>query len=77
MDFCAIQFENVFNSIFFCQVQAIVDHHHASDNARTATKVRFTEPHDTLNEDEDEGSLEKVYSGICPQYIFFEIDNVT
>ncbi|KAJ6645377.1 Solute carrier family 12 member 4 [Pseudolycoriella hygida] len=40
-------------------VQAIVDHHHASDNARTATKVRFTEPNDAINEDEDEGSLEK------------------
>lgn len=49
------------NSIaFYIQVQAIVDHHHGTDNARTATKVRFTEPNDVVNEDEDEGSLEKV-----------------
>lgn len=47
--------------LHYIQVQAIVDHHHASDNARTATKVRFTEPNDAVNEDEDEGSLEKVY----------------
>lgn len=50
------------NSFQIYQVQAIVDHHHASDNARTATKVRFTEPNDVVNEDEDEGSLEKVQS---------------
>ncbi|XP_037032618.1 solute carrier family 12 member 6 isoform X3 [Bradysia coprophila] len=51
-------------------VQAIVDHHHASDNARTATKVRFTEPNDVVNEDEDEGSLEK----LLPQEIKKEIE---
>lgn len=55
---------------YIYQVQAIVDHHHGSDNARTATKVRFTEPNDAINEDEDEGSLEKVYTGIRSTHFF-------
>lgn len=40
------------------QVQTIVDHHHASDQNRSATKVRFSEP----GEEKDEGGESKVRS---------------
>lgn len=39
---------------YILKVQTIVDHHHAIDQNRTATKVRFTEPAEEKDEFNDD-----------------------